>query len=134
MASFRDLINKQVNRAFEKTLGDISETASFVPLTSTHSTATAITTNTEGTPIVFKAVFTSDMKRLALLSRLAARGAVDTVEGNADTLYCLCSSNAFGDVVPQRQELIKRGAITYTIETVATDPTNAFYKFGLRLP
>lgn len=134
MASFRTLVNKQVLKAFNKTLGDISEQATLTPITASYNTATAIDTPTEGTAITFKAVFVGDAKRLALLARLAARGSVDTIEGNADALAVLVPAAALGGYVPKRKDKITRGADAYTVESVTVDPVAALYKLSLRLP
>lgn len=134
MASFRALVSKQVVKAFNKTLGDIAEAATLTPITSAYDTATAIDTVTTGTAIAFKSVFTNDMKRLALLSRLAARGSVDTIEGNADTLACLVPAAVLGGYMPKRHDRITRAAVNYTVESVRSDPTQSIYVLSLRLP
>ena len=134
MPSFRTLINNQVVKAFNKTLGDIAEDATLTPITASYNTATAIDTPTSGTAINFKAVFVGDTKRLALLSRLAARGSVDTIEGNADALNVLVPAGVLGGYVPKRQDRITRGALNYTVESVTLDPVGALYKLSLRVP
>ena len=133
MAKLRALIQKQVEKAFTKTLGDIPKRASYISIVSVYNPATAATTETRTTTAI-KAVFTSDASRLALLSRLAARGSVDTVEGVSPTLFALVAGRQLTGITPKTGDVISCDGVEHTIESKEVDPVESLYKFGLRTP
>jgi hypothetical protein len=108
--------------------------ATYIVVTSTYDETTSETSEDREEVEVLGVLFYSDRKALALHSRLAARGSVDTVESNLPTLTALVPGVQLAGVTPKVNDVIKRGTDEHTIESVSIDPVGAAYIFGLRLP
>ncbi len=127
-------IQKLVNNALTKQLGDLAETATFISIASVYDHTDSDTTETRTSTTVQGVVFYEKKDSLALYARLAARGSVDTVESNLPQLTAVVAGVQLSGVTPKVNDVLKRGSTEYTIEKVTIDPAGAAYIFGLRLP
>jgi hypothetical protein len=127
-------IQKLVNTALTKQLGDLAESATYISISSTYNPATSETTETRTSVTARGTVFYSKKDSLSLYSRLAARGSVDLVEANLPSFSAVVPGVQLAGVTPKNNDILKRGSTEYTIERISIDPVGAAYIFGLRLP
>lgn len=112
----------------------VSETVTYYSLRSDYDVLTSEVVETRTSVTAAGAIFYTDRKTLALMSRLAARGSVDTIESELPSLTVLIPGDQLSTVTPKANDVVKRGTTEYTIESVSVDPVGAVYIFALRLP
>jgi len=129
------LIQRLVNKAMTKQLGDLAESATYISIVSVYDETDSTTTETRTEVSVSGVVFYSKKDSLALYSRFAARGSVDVVESTLPQLAAVFPVAQLPSTTPKVNDVLKRAAsLEYTIESIAIDPVSAVYLLGLRLP
>lgn len=133
----RSLIQKATKQGITKSLGDISEDATYASLDKIYGEDGSVSDNSDPVEVEIKAVFTQSKNKLsALADLLASRVDADYTQSDVPTLKALVAGKQLSDasVTPKVNDTITRGDDVYTISEIEVDPVGAAYKFTLRLP